>query len=563
MDEYQRAAEYLDNRFRNVPMKLPYSTEDIDDYIVRFQKKYSPEALLSIKKPDALVGILLSNSKSSMMHEIMRTDRSISGWLGHVGVQYPNNFPFQEKSGKIKVGRGMPKWSNETIEANKAVEYAYDFVRSFANACLYLRDHRLDTIDDYERFGAYLESKVGKHAHHGWMHKYLRLVFPESFSEFHTYRANWLKRLGITPRRSFYGTAGQFAEIRRRMELKNIYLISQVSYNDPAFDNIEKSRAEEIVSIFDEIPTTLRGSDKSDYSKHSVSKPMEYGNWIITGRSTLALDIFFEMAKQDAFLVPKEVVQCFMDNASDHECDLLLTFDDNEGYAFVQETDNGAKIVFDDEIVNKIGELATEWQKGVVVVFERLNERRYSLSFVEGKDRVITTVHPDDVLNSELAEDMINREINDSPTQIDAEYDYSPVPEEKTDAVCGRDSKSGGSYPRDPIKREHALIRADYKCEFNPAHMSFISKRTGKTYLETHHLIPLEYWDSFDKSLDVEANIVCLCSNCHNEIHYGKEAPSMICELYKKRRNELKLTQILVSEEILQKMYLGVYCSES
>lgn len=67
--------------------------------------------------------------------------------------------------------------------------------------------------------------------------------------------------------------------------------------------------------------------------------------------------------------------------------------------------------------------------------------------------------------------------------------------------------------------------------------------------METHHLIPLEYWKSFDNSLDVEANIVCLCSNCHNEIHYGVDAARLIKPLFEKRVRELKEAGIEIELE--------------
>lgn len=75
--------------------------------------------------------------------------------------------------------------------------------------------------------------------------------------------------------------------------------------------------------------------------------------------------------------------------------------------------------------------------------------------------------------------------------------------------------------------------------------------------METHHLIPLEYWRFFDNSLDVEANIVCLCSNCHNEIHYGKYATKLIEPLFRKRKDELLKAGIDIEIYDLISMYNG------
>ncbi len=61
--------------------------------------------------------------------------------------------------------------------------------------------------------------------------------------------------------------------------------------------------------------------------------------------------------------------------------------------------------------------------------------------------------------------------------------------------------------------------------------------------------------DQFDVSLDVEENIISLCSNCHNEIHYGENADRLVRELYGKRKEHLEKVGIVVSEENLLAMY--------
>lgn len=76
-------------------------------------------------------------------------------------------------------------------------------------------------------------------------------------------------------------------------------------------------------------------------------------------------------------------------------------------------------------------------------------------------------------------------------------------------------------YKRDRTTEFHALQLADFKCEISKEHKSFIRKSTNQNYTEPHHLIPMAYSDKFKVSLDVEANIVSLCSTCHNHIHYG------------------------------------------
>ena len=62
--------------------------------------------------------------------------------------------------------------------------------------------------------------------------------------------------------------------------------------------------------------------------------------------------------------------------------------------------------------------------------------------------------------------------------------------------------------------------------------------------------------DDFPKtSLDREQNIVSLCSNCHNEIHYGKESEKLIKQLFEKRKNMLEKIDIRIDLDKLKKYY--------
>ena len=102
----------------------------------------------------------------------------------------------------------------------------------------------------------------------------------------------------------------------------------------------------------------------------------------------------------------------------------------------------------------------------------------------------------------------------------------------------------------------NALARAKYRCEYNPNHEIFIRKHSDKGYTEAHHLIPMEYQESFlPYSLDIEANIISLCSNCHNQIHYGKDADIIIKKLYSQRRRELESSELNIDLEDLLKIY--------
>jgi 5-methylcytosine-specific restriction protein A len=100
-----------------------------------------------------------------------------------------------------------------------------------------------------------------------------------------------------------------------------------------------------------------------------------------------------------------------------------------------------------------------------------------------------------------------------------------------------------------------ALQRANYRCEIDEEHPSFIKKSDGTTYMEPHHLIPMSYQSQFPQSLDVQANIVSLCSNCHNQLHYGKDFEPLLKKLYNAREKQLAQAGIQVTWWELIKMY--------
>lgn len=112
------------------------------------------------------------------------------------------------------------------------------------------------------------------------------------------------------------------------------------------------------------------------------------------------------------------------------------------------------------------------------------------------------------------------------------------------------------TYPRDPKISRNALIKANHLCEYDSTHPTFIRKRSNDNYTEPHHLIPMCFQDKFPQnSLDTEANIVSLCSNCHNRIHYGKDAPVLLKKLLADRKKYLEKLDIKIDEKQLLKLY--------
>jgi 5-methylcytosine-specific restriction enzyme A len=76
-------------------------------------------------------------------------------------------------------------------------------------------------------------------------------------------------------------------------------------------------------------------------------------------------------------------------------------------------------------------------------------------------------------------------------------------------------------YRRDVRVSAEALLRGDYCCEIDAAHITFTSKATKRNFVEAHHLVPMEHQDTFDASLDILENVVVLCPTCHRKLHHG------------------------------------------
>lgn len=140
----------------------------------------------------------------------------------------------------------------------------------------------------------------------------------------------------------------------------------------------------------------------------------------------------------------------------------------------------------------------------------------------------------------------VDLEVNVSTLNENATIEYEPKPEKPLMAAASKLSKE--KYRRDNQRAYNALKRANYCCEFDPNHPSFIRKSDNTQYTEAHHLVPFSFQDQFSNSLDVEANIVSLCSNCHNQIHFGRNPEEILVKLYEERKDELLLAGIKITD---------------
>ena len=100
-----------------------------------------------------------------------------------------------------------------------------------------------------------------------------------------------------------------------------------------------------------------------------------------------------------------------------------------------------------------------------------------------------------------------------------------------------------------------AIIKSGYTCFVNADHKTFYTDK-GVPYMEAHHLIPFKYQKEFPYSLQVPANVVCLCPQCHRELHYGKNRKEILRQLYDDRVEALKECGLNISFDDLLRYYV-------
>jgi len=142
-------------------------------------------------------------------------------------------------------------------------------------------------------------------------------------------------------------------------------------------------------------------------------------------------------------------------------------------------------------------------------------------------------IHKIDDLNLDQSEDYV---IDDSISNIIINEDPIEYKTVKKSKILYENLRI---YPRNINESRKAKMKADWQCEYDMSHQTFISNSDDNNYMESHHLIPMSHQDFFEYTIDFADNIVCLCPNCHRKIHHAREEEKieMISFLYNKRRN--------------------------
>lgn len=117
--------------------------------------------------------------------------------------------------------------------------------------------------------------------------------------------------------------------------------------------------------------------------------------------------------------------------------------------------------------------------------------------------------------------------------------------------ITQKDIRNRVVWRRSSIIKKQTMKQANYLCEIDVAHKTFTAESTKQQYMEGHHAIPIRLQDRFAYSLDVYANVVCLCPICHRLLHYGiKEQKTILLnQIYEERTERLVKSGIRISKD--------------
>jgi 5-methylcytosine-specific restriction enzyme A len=178
-------------------------------------------------------------------------------------------------------------------------------------------------------------------------------------------------------------------------------------------------------------------------------------------------------------------------------------------------------------------------------VFQRKNEKGHSMYSTALKHfKKFIEYYYDPELQAELLkeEQEFEKYLTENPAVVSKGY----IEDKPKVKPSHRSVNNQKVWSRNPKYASEAVAYADYLCEFDNNHQHFISKFNQKNYVEAHHLIPMQYQEQFDCSLDIHANIVSICLVCHKKIHFGlfEDKKDILDKLFNSRKERLKLTGI-------------------
>src|SRR5699024_8911685 len=111
----------------------------------------------------------------------------------------------------------------------------------------------------------------------------------------------------------------------------------------------------------------------------------------------------------------------------------------------------------------------------------------YKNSVIEDQIHKVDDLNLDQSESYTINDSMSNIVINEEPIE------YKTVKKSKTLY------KNLRIYPRNINESRKAKMKANWQCEFDRSHQTFISKSDHNNYMESHHIIPMSHQDFIDR----------------------------------------------------------------
>ena len=162
--------------------------------------------------------------------------------------------------------------------------------------------------------------------------------------------------------------------------------------------------------------------------------------------------------------------------------------------------------------------------------------------------------------------DLILEDISNERRYQESVHEVKPIqiPEGKLPRPKPREYGNRKGYISNPRISRNALEVADFRCELDQSHTTFINKKSKKQYMEAHHLIPMSKQDAFECDIDVPQNILSLCPNCHKKIHLSEDIAKrdILKKAYDMKRHQLPERGIDIDSKTLFEIYNIPVCPE-
>ena len=120
-----------------------------------------------------------------------------------------------------------------------------------------------------------------------------------------------------------------------------------------------------------------------------------------------------------------------------------------------------------------------------------------------------------------LLEDISRGMTSELSTAISLEGEEDAYQDIINNTIPSASFRTSKQWKRNPIIAANAFKRSNYKCEVRPDIEVFLSRKTGKPFLEAHHFIPMKAQSVFKKNLDVVENICVLSPFMHRKLHHA------------------------------------------